>query len=182
MAGDFMLVDISSLRIHPGQTRDYELTAKLDDIIYGGERLSFDSPIHLQLNLTNIDHVIHVKGKIQADLQLKCARCISLFSYHLETEVHGEFHKEKNTETLNPEREDYVYFYSGNTIDLTDMVVENILLDFPMKVVCCEDCKGLCPICGTNLNEYQCNCHENDIDPRLAVLQKLVNTSTGKEG
>lgn len=183
MAGEFMLVDISSLRMQPGQSKNYELTTKLDDIFYAGERLIFDSPIHLSIILCNTGKALQVEGEVKADIRLKCARCLSPFVYHLETEVKGEFRHEKNTasDDLNPEKEDDVYFYSGHNLDLTDIVVENILLDLPMKFICHENCKGLCPVCGSNLNENQCDCQENDIDPRLAVLQKLIKTSTGKE-
>lgn len=183
MAGDFMQVDVSSLRMQPGQSKKYDLTADLKDIFFAGEPLNFDSPVQVSVTLTNTGKSIQAEGEVKADLHLKCARCLSPFVYHLETKVQGEFRHEKNTagDDLNPAEDEELYFYSGNNLDLTDIVVESILLDLPMKAVCSEDCKGLCPICGTNLNEGQCECRENDIDPRLAVLQKLITASTGKE-
>ncbi|MDF2674142.1 MAG: hypothetical protein K0R09_2410, partial [Clostridiales bacterium] len=60
-----------------------------------------------------------------------------------------------------------------NSIDLKDMVMDNIILSMPIKFLCSPECRGLCPVCGKNLNKYQCNCNKNNVDPRLAVLKDL---------
>ena len=59
-------------------------------------------------------------------------------------------------------------------LDLDGLLQEDILLDLPVKFLCREDCKGLCPTCGQNLNEGSCGCTQREVDPRLAVLQKLL--------
>jgi uncharacterized protein len=66
-----------------------------------------------------------------------------------------------------------VSIYDGEKIDLTDLVREQILLDLPTQILCQEDCKGLCQKCGANLNEVNCNCEENEIDPRWSALKNL---------
>lgn len=108
---------------------------------------------------------IIVKGEIHADLQVECCRCLDHFAYPLRTEF---------TETLVPaedidgeeERElteeDFEFgFYRGETVNLDQVIAEQILLLIPVKPLCSESCKGLCPVCGANRNQKECN-HEGE--------------------
>lgn len=78
-------------------------------------------------------------------------------------EVGGTFNLEKADEDV----------FDGKTIDLDPIVREQVLLALPMNVVCREDCKGLCPVCGQNLNEKKCACETKVVDPRLAALKNI---------
>jgi len=64
-------------------------------------------------------------------------------------------------------------YYHGDFIDLAPMICEQIVLQAPMRVLCTDDCKGLCPHCGINLNSGSCNCHSDVVDDRLAVLKNF---------
>ena len=64
-------------------------------------------------------------------------------------------------------------YYAGEIIDLVPLITEQIILQVPMKALCGETCRGLCPRCGVNLNLASCNCRNEDIDPRLAVLKNV---------
>ena len=61
-------------------------------------------------------------------------------------------------------------------MDLDELIRTDILLELPTKFLCKEDCKGLCPTCGKNLNEGACNCQTHQIDPRLEVLKQLIDS------
>ena len=61
--------------------------------------------------------------------------------------------------------------YDGDQIDLAPLVAEQLILALPSRALCREDCQGLCPSCGTNLNLHQCGCAQQARDPRLAVLR-----------
>jgi len=67
-----------------------------------------------------------------------------------------------------------VDFYKEGLIDTEDIIRDQILLNIPMKPLCSEDCKGLCTICGTDLNYSECGCIVQEIDPRMAILQSLL--------
>jgi uncharacterized protein len=69
---------------------------------------------------------------------------------------------------------DPIYFIDEGWLDLRKPLREQILLAMPMHLLCRPDCKGLCPNCGQNLNEGPCQCSTENIDPRLAVLKKLL--------
>jgi uncharacterized protein len=73
---------------------------------------------------------------------------------------------------LRAEELDFVY-YSDDLIDIDPLLAEQLLLQIPMKILCREDCKGLCPHCGVNMNADDCQCREKRVDVRLAVLNKL---------
>jgi len=73
---------------------------------------------------------------------------------------------------LTTEELDYDYF-EGDEIDLSDTIYEGIVLAYPMKSLCHEDCRGLCPSCGTNLNKKQCSCEKGKGDPRFRALRSF---------
>lgn len=104
-----------------------------------------------------------------------CARCL--------TEVNESrvivFEKTvvtENTEIQNEENDDYITSVDGY-IDADETLTEQILLELPSKHLCKEDCKGLCPKCGTDLNNGQCSCDTSDPDPRFDVLRKLLEVN-----
>jgi uncharacterized protein len=76
--------------------------------------------------------------------------------------------------------DDYVVIEDG-FLDIDDMLLELLELDFPYKLLCKDDCLGLCSHCGKDLNEGPCNCSQKEIDPRLAPLQKLLLEMQEKE-
>ena len=75
--------------------------------------------------------------------------------------------------TTSREVEEKYFIYDNDTLDITDIVRESILAELPQKVLCKDDCRGLCPKCGKNLNQGQCDCDLHEVDPRLAILAKL---------
>lgn len=143
---------------------DGEVTVSL--INYMGEDIHVDKPIKVSAAVVNNGSKLLLTGNIDAELTLKCSRCLKDFKYKLKTDFEEELSKE--------EGDDDAIHFEGDTVDLTDIVINNILLSLPMKPVCSEDCKGLCPICGGDLNINKCGCTDRNIDPRLSVLKDLL--------
>lgn len=120
---------------------------------------------------------VDVKGSISAKTEIECSRCITPvistldFSFKVSYITEEHYTSEKESE-LHGEDLD-VSLYDGEKIDLTELVREQILLNLPTQIFCQENCKGLCPKCGANLNEKTCNCETKDIDPRWAKLKNL---------
>ena len=79
----------------------------------------------------------------------------------------------KNT-LQNEDTDDYLIM-KNDSVDIDTPLGEAILLSFPITFLCKEDCKGLCPMCGEDLNEGECNCVKKEIDPRLEILKKLLD-------
>lgn len=122
---------------------------------------------------------VDVEGKIRAKVEMECSRCLIPIISILEipfkvsyiTEEHYTTAKESE---LHGEDLD-ISIYDGEKIDLTELAREQILLNLPTQTFCKENCRGLCPKCGTNLNEKTCSCETKEIDPRWAELKKLRN-------
>jgi uncharacterized protein len=100
---------------------------------------------------------------------MNCNRCLTDFTRQVAIPF-GENFREHGTAVADPD----TLSYQGDEIDLAEIVREALILAEPLKALCSEKCRGLCPICGTNRNETDCACETVSIDPRLAVLEKLL--------
>ena len=123
-------------------------------------------------------HEVFVDGLVTGEIELRCSRCLREFRQPIRSLVKVIYHpiEELNREELvelKSEEMD-IDFYKEGYIDTKDIIRDQILLNIPMKPLCSEDCKGICPICGTDLNEFTCECEKKEIDPRLASLQILL--------
>jgi uncharacterized protein len=141
----------------------------------GEWRLADDLVVALlqgEIELLRTDYGLFAQGEIATQVQIQCARCLAPISCSLTIRLADQF-------AYNPERlaqdENPVFPILGRgTIDLAPPLREHILLDLPLHPLCQPDCRGLCSQCGANLNETQCGCAQEEIDPRLAVLQALL--------
>ncbi len=136
------------------------------------------SPIRAQLRIEKVGNEVVVRGELIADVKLQCSRCLKDFwselsipvdvIYHPVEELKGEDKHEIKVEELDMD------FYSGEEMDLLALVREQIVLNFPMKPLCTDLCKGICLKCGKDLNKGDCGCNVKEIDPRLEALKKLL--------
>ena len=120
-----------------------------------------------------------VKGTAETRLEMACSRCVEPFAvpvdasfdlrYVPETRNEGEGEQEIGEDDLT------TAYYREGLLDLTELLREQFQLALPMKPLCAEDCRGLCPECGTNLNPAPCGCAPKWEDPRLAPLKGLLN-------
>ena len=121
-----------------------------------------------------------VAGRLTGEIELACSRCLEPFRLpvaadfdlryvpHVENTGHGE-----NDEKEVEEDDLSTAFYENDAIDLGQLIMEQLQLALPMKPLCREDCRGLCPNCGTNLNTGRCDCDVKWEDPRLAALKAI---------
>ena len=116
-------------------------------------------------------------GSAKAELELVCGRCLEPFRLHVDAPFDVRYlpaTAASNDEDEQVEDEDLgTSYYRDDQIDLNELLREQFYLALPMKPLCQEDCKGLCPHCGTNLNTSTCTCAPAWEDPRLAALKAL---------
>jgi uncharacterized protein len=124
-----------------------------------------------ELEFTRTSQGIWVNGSLAGATQAECARCLTVFSQPLEITLEELFYFPPSNALT---RSDYVVT-EDTILDLVVPVREQIVLSTPMRPLCRQDCRGLCADCGANLNEEQCQCQKETIDPRLAVLQGLLS-------
>lgn len=167
-----MLIDVSKLKRTPGTSQNFRLEEPLNSIGFGSDKLDFEGSVKVDIEATNFDGRISLTGDVNAVVVLQCSRCLKDFRLNLET----SFEKEFRTESSPMKERDESLLFKGETIDLTEVIVESILLELPMKHICHVECKGLCNVCGIDLNENSCSCEKEDIDPRLEALKNFFKT------
>ena len=119
-----------------------------------------------------------VKLSLEADFTLKmqCSRCLEHFerSFHEEATFYLKAGKEEVKAEKSLKDEDiYTLFYATDEIDVTPLIRDMVILVYPMKPLCKPDCKGLCPVCGVNLNKMKCHHEQVTIDPRWSKLLEI---------
>jgi uncharacterized protein len=131
----------------------------------------------VSVDIRKTEQRITIEGALEADLELACARCTTAFALDVRRPIQAVMLLEAVPEDeedveLAAEQLDESYL-EGDVIDLHELVREQVLLALPEKPLCSRSCKGLCPICGADLNEDVCECTDTALDPRLAVLADL---------
>jgi len=118
----------------------------------------------------------YVEISIDGTIRAECHRCLDEFDMPLKARVTMIFYRGSRGE-IEPEtlEEDYILIPDEGEMryDILPRVKEAVVLEIPIKILCSEDCKGLCPVCGANLNREQCGCKTREIDPRWEALNKL---------
>ena len=138
-------------------------------------------PVSLACDIFKDKAHFRLAGNVRSTLELPCSRCLEPFSLAVDAsfDLRYQPHTTNTGEGKRAIEEDDLStaFYEDDTIDLGQLVREQFYLALPMKPLCREACRGLCPTCGTNLNRGTCGCVREWEDPRLAVLKRLKNES-----
>ena len=148
------------------------------------EQLDLDTPNYRVVGVVSVagqieKHIaaINVKGNISGSVEIDCTRCLQPVERPLQVDFDVEYLTEGG---LGSDGEHEIHTsdletdeLQSNTLDLTQLVREQILLNIPEQFFCKEDCKGLCEKCGENLNLVDCNCAQDEIDPRWSALKDL---------
>ena len=134
-------------------------------------------PLNVDIEIRKeVDH-IRVKGTINGVLGTSCHRCLGTFARSLSETVDLYLVEEKDDlseEEAEMEMEDRDYeFFDGEVIEIDRLVAEQVFLAIPFKVLCSDDCRGLCPNCGANLNEGPCSCRKAASDSPFSILEGL---------
>lgn len=127
----------------------------------------FITPVSLEGEVIKEEDTYYIEGKGSVDVSMPCGRCLSPVTISIDFNLNEKF-------SSNASYDEEIETFSGDSIDLTSTVIRIILASLPMKVVCSEDCKGLCPVCGQNLNLKDCGCDTTYIDPRFESLRSLL--------
>lgn len=150
------------------QKLDYSFT--LEDVEVDGVH-PFVSPIKVSGLLKPFGGSAELTAVLSYDLSMPCSRCLEEILSHKELNVSHTL-----VRSLADEEDDDSYIQVENdAVDLDELFYSDLMLEMPSKFVCKEDCKGLCPECGKNLNYGSCDCRKSQTDPRLEILSKLLD-------
>lgn len=147
-----------------------------DTIALDAVGAAIDGPVHYVGEIERSDGKTRVRGTITANMTLDCTRCLTPISRELDLPFEAVFVETPEDGSGDKELVDLDLVespVSGDSLNIADVIREQILLDLPEQVFCTDDCKGLCPQCGANLNLIDCNCENDEIDPRWDALRNL---------
>lgn len=138
--------------------RDYELF----------NEKPFITPVAVRGCLKNVAGIVTLGYSAQFTMKLSCDRCLKEFERGF-----SECFEHVLVNRLESDGEDFI-LVEDMLLDLDELVISDVLLSMPSKILCSEDCRGLCPRCGKDLNQGDCGCTEPEGDPRFDVLKQLL--------
>ena len=137
----------------------------------------FDAPLQSEARILKTGQSILIEGKLRTSLRLRCVRCLSEFIYPLSSTYEFTLHsigERALPEEAELDREDMEKsFFEGGEIHLSEIACEQVFLEIPYQPLCHEECKGLCPICGKDLNLASCDCVKDEFHSGFSALKKL---------
>jgi uncharacterized protein len=183
-----MRVNIDEIK-EAGLRRSWDVAREQLDDMVAGDRAGYRarSPAHVDARLEKLGRRVRIEAQAKAELTVACGRCLAPVSVDVPVEFeltlvpadeHGDDERGKD-EDKGPVSGSFApaqaeeETYAGKVIDLDPIVREQILLALPGYPVCQESCKGLCTVCGGNLNERECGCDRHVPDPRWAGLKDV---------
>ena len=168
--GITMLLGLSKIIDCPGASVSFSTEVDLSDLCYGVS-YPVSEPVKAEGTVRNTAGVLMMTGEITTCIHGVCDRCAGNF----DREINFPIDVVLVTEMANEENEDeWVFPLEGDSADLDDIVRTVFVLNLDSKLLCKEDCKGLCHRCGKNLNDGPCNC-QKERDPRFAALKQLLD-------
>lgn len=162
-----MILDVTSVLHTPGGRLPFRFSLDLSDVEVAGRR-PISRPVEVEGEVVNSADVLTLTLEASTTLDAMCDRCGKRFPQ----EKRVPFACMLAEELQNEDSDDIVLLEAGK-VDAGDLARTAFLLGMDTKTLCSEDCKGLCPRCGANLNDGPCGC-QKEADPRLAVLAKLL--------
>ncbi len=163
-----MRLDLKDIIRVPGAVREFSCELDLSQITLYGEK-PFDRPVRVTGKVRNMAGALQLTGEAETVLDTRCDRCLRPMTLTLDVPVETLL-----AERLEDEENDEIVLLEDGQVDVDEIFTTACILALDGKHLCREDCKGLCPTCGADLNDGPCGC-KKETDPRLAVLAKLLD-------
>lgn len=168
-----MRLDLRDIIHIPGEQRDFSYDLDLSQVELFGEK-PFDVPLQVTGTVRNMAGALQLTGEARGVMDTLCDRCLKPITVEVDVPVETLL-----AEQLEDEESDEIYLLENGEADLDEIFTTACILTTDARHLCKEDCKGLCPKCGKDLNQGPCGCGK-ETDPRLAVLAKLLDTKEEK--
>ena len=150
-----------------------ELSLRSFDFPFGSFPVTKASPV--DLTVTNIgDRKLTLRGSVFIETEIPCARCLDPVRTALDLSFDLEADMKLTDEERHDAMEESVYLH-GYNLDVDKLVYGEALMNWPSRVLCRDNCKGLCKVCGQNLNRKTCDCDRTDLDPRMAKIRDIFS-------
>jgi uncharacterized protein len=178
-----MRLDLTELARTPGMRAEQEIDQPCPEEL----GVECTSNVKGNIKLSNTGNLLLIEGQISTDMKFPCSRCLIDFSMLVEAPIEEQFRVERviDAATVLPmEEEDEAVeaaLVTNNVLDIDELIRQNLLLVLPIQPLCKEDCAGLCPTCGENLNVRQCSCPPGDVESPFRVLADLLEDENERD-
>jgi uncharacterized protein len=169
------LVSITTLKRSPGVRRRETRTGRVGELSVVGSVVPADAVALAEATLDSVHGGIEVSADVSAPWKGECRRCLQPVSGELHTHVRELYRPHVRGDD---DEDEETYPLKGEVIDLQPLVRDALLLELPLAPLCSDDCRGLCPACGADLNAGDCGCPARLADPRWAALDALKERPT----
>ena len=170
-----MLIDLSNVLSEPHRSVDETVPCEFKIFRNGlGEYpVTESSDVHVKINYME-NGKLQIEGTCKLTVEIPCDRCLepvaTVFNLNISRITKGNVTDENEVESEDLDEANYI---DGYTLDVDQLVGSEILIGWPTKILCSEDCKGICNVCGQNLNQGTCNCEDTSLDPRMSVIRDV---------
>lgn len=166
-----MKADLSNIIKITGAKLELNNEISLNDAEFLGETYRFNSPLIIKGDIHNNGQSLTLTANVHGTMVTECSRCLD----DIEVEVDFDISECLSRSDEGADKEGDVILFEGYEIELDDIVTDHFLMNISGRYLCSDDCKGLCPNCGHNLNEGDCGCNREVIDPRWQALADIMN-------
>lgn len=166
-----MKVGIGSIREIRGGAVSFEGSLAID---FGQLGIDVVGPVNVRGTVTNTGEGFLVQASVDLEYRADCARCLEPITRQETVLISEEFTSDRESADTGT-----LFYFSGDFIVLDECIREQVMLSIPMKILCSDDCRGICPECGRNLNQGPCSCFPPNSNPQLSKLKTLLSTEGG---
>ena len=168
-----MLIDLSRVLTHEGKKLNMTIEPSGDSYVCEMGSFPYVGKSSVSLTIMHTENqVIRLEGKGTITVLIPCSRCLENVKVPISIEISEEIDM-KLTDQERIESLDESSYIQDKQLDTEKLLHNEILIRWPMRVLCKEDCKGICSRCGANLNQGSCDCDTADLDPRMAVITDI---------
>lgn len=170
-----MRIQLAEILSRGSGTMHLEAPLEMDEMEVGAERFALAGKSPVALSITHLGgRMVQIEGSCEVSAKIPCGRCLE----EVETSFSVRFSRKAEVKRAGEGRNgeaDEELFIVGTELDVEQLIHHELLAQWPLRVLCREDCKGICSRCGMNLNYHTCGCSQESLDPRMAVARDIFN-------
>ena len=168
-----MVMNLSEVLSEPHTTIEEDVVSEKKTVCVGGRVFPVESisPVHLLIEYAGEKKLL-ITGKADVTVVIPCDRCLA----DVPTKLSQKKKKKVNTDIVSAAEDDdsdEANYIDGYNFDVEQLIYNELLAGWPTKILCSEDCKGICSVCGQNLNKGACDCEDTGLDPRMSVIRDV---------
>ena len=172
-----MFINLTDVLTSEEKVITMQVETDMTQVNIGGETYQIADKTPISFTFTNIGkNKALIEGKGEFVFSMNCDRCLKPIEKKMLLSFSRDVYSPDSEEDLSDEEDDRSYM-EGYQLKVEDLLNNEIMINWPMKVLCKPDCKGICPKCGKDLNTGECECDTFVPDPRMAVIKDIFNAN-----